>query len=171
MPDHKSTLIAVDTNFLLDLADDNKDCWGAVETIRQRLPNPVILVLPTVIDELVLECDTADELEDRNRAAKALASLRRDWKFQPIDLIPVGHGIVEQTANKIRGAGLIPEEEKNDSFILVEAGLANCTMLITQDHDLLDADAGKLRFLLGSCDVCCPLIVSPWKVSTFFCKK
>jgi predicted nucleic acid-binding protein len=170
MPD-KSTLIAVDTNFLLDLAEGNKDCWGAVETIRQRLPNAIIFVLPTVIDELTMAHDQPDSLEEQRQASKALYSLRRDWKFQPVDLVPVGHGIVEQTADKIRSAGLIPEEERNDSFILAEAALAECVMLITHDNHLLNVDPSKLKFLLESCDVCCPLIVSPWKVSSFFQKK
>lgn len=53
----KSTLLAVDTNFLLDLAADTAVSWGALETIRRRLPDPIILVPPTVIDELVVAHD------------------------------------------------------------------------------------------------------------------
>ena len=164
----KSTLIAVDTNFLLDLANGDADCWDALETVKGRLPGPIIYVLPTVIDELTyLHDHTKDDAEQKS-AAKALSSLRRDWKFRPIDLLPVGHGIVEQTADKIRGIGLLPEEEKNDSFILAEAALADCTILITHDRHLLEVNPAKLRILLDSCDVCCPLIVSPWKIASFF---
>jgi hypothetical protein len=36
----KSTLLAVDTNFLLDLAADTAVSWEALETIRRRLPDP-----------------------------------------------------------------------------------------------------------------------------------
>lgn len=53
----KSTLLAVDTNFLLDLAADTAVSWEALETIRRRLPDPIILVPPTVIDELVVGHD------------------------------------------------------------------------------------------------------------------
>ena len=45
-----------------------------------------------------------------------------EYRFKDLDLIAVGHGIVEEVARKIRDRGLLPDEEKNDSYIIVEAG-------------------------------------------------
>lgn len=134
----KSTLLAVDTNFLLDLAADTAVAGEALETIRRRLPGSLILVPPTVIDELaVAHADPADR-EEQRLAGIALTSLRAKWKFQPVDLVPVGHGIVERIAEKIRARGYLPHDEVNDSLILAEASLLNCTLLITADNHLLD---------------------------------
>jgi hypothetical protein len=53
----KATLIAVDKNYLLDLAAETPVSWDALETISERLPGPIILVWPTVIDELSVSFD------------------------------------------------------------------------------------------------------------------
>jgi hypothetical protein len=45
-----------------------------------------------------------------------------EYRIKDLDLIAVGHGIVEEVARKIRDRGLLPDEEKNDSYIIVEAG-------------------------------------------------
>ena len=107
----KSTLLAVDTNFLLDLAADTAVSWEALETIRRRLPDPIILVPPTVIDELVVAHDDPTDPEENRLAGIALTHLRAKWKFQPVDLVPVGHGIVERIAEKIRERGYLPHDE------------------------------------------------------------
>ena len=47
----------------------------------------------------------------------------------------------------------------------------DCTLLITSDNHLLDVPAGPLKLLLDSCDVACPLIVSPRKIAREFFPK
>jgi rRNA-processing protein FCF1 len=164
----KSTLVAVDTNFLLDLAAKTAVCWDALTTIRERLPRCIILVPPTVIDELSFAFDNPEDLNEQRLAGIALQNLRANWKFQPVDLVPVGHGIVECIADKIRARGYLPQEEKNDSFILAEAALMHCALLISADGHLRDVPAGPLKLLLNEHDVGCPLIVSPWKIVNEF---
>jgi rRNA-processing protein FCF1 len=164
----KSTRIAVDADFLLDLAAQQPDCWKSVETIRSRPPVPLFCVLPTVIDELTLLCADPTLKDHHELAELTLRSLRGTWKFQPADFVPVGHGIVEQIADKIRSQNLMPEEEKNGSYILAESALFDCAMLITYNRYLLDVDPIKLKLLLRSCEVCCPVIVSPWSVLRYF---
>ena len=158
-------------NFLFDLAAETAIAWEALETVRVRLAHPIIFVPPTVIDELVVAHDHPKRPEEHRLAAIALRKLRSEWKFQPVDLVPVGHGIVERVAEKIRGRGLIPAEEINDSFILAEAAQLDCSLLITSDRHLLDVPAGPLKLLLDSCDVACPLIVSPRKIARDFFPK
>ena len=48
----RSTLVAVDTNFLLDLATPKDKANDAVATFRERVPGVEFIVPPTVIDEL-----------------------------------------------------------------------------------------------------------------------
>jgi len=171
-PAAKSTLLAVDTNFLLDLAAQTPVCWDALETLRKRLPSPVILVPPTVLNELAVAHDDPADPEEQRLATLALTQLRLVWKFQPIELVPVGHGIVERIADRIRERAYLPAEEKNDSYILAEAALLDCKLLVTADGHLLDVPANPLKLLLDSFDVSSPIIVAPRKiVQDFFPKK
>jgi hypothetical protein len=57
----KSTRLAVDTNFLFDLANDAAIAWEALETIRARLPDLIIFVPQTAIDELVAARDKPED--------------------------------------------------------------------------------------------------------------
>ena len=129
----KPLLVAVDTNVLLDLAEGSEHAWGAVETIRRRLKNVRIVVLPTVIQELAHLVENGDTPRERELAGKAAQQLVKDWKFAPINFIPVGHGITERIADSIRERGLLPPEEVNDSFIVAESALAACAILLSSD--------------------------------------
>jgi len=142
----------------IDIARD------ALSVIRDRLPNPVVLVPPTVIDELTLAFTEPSNEMERKEAGMALRVMRGDWGFQPVDLVPVGHGIVDIIADKIRERGYLPDEERNDSLILAEAALMGCVLLVTSDRHLLDVPPGPLRLLLDSHSVSTPLIVSPHRL-------
>ena len=116
--------------------------------------------------------ETADLVDfgnsiQRGLAEKALGNIL-NWVFQPINYVPVGHGIVESIGLKIRLKGLVPESEENDSFVIAESALLGATMLVSNDHHLRDIPHFELKLLLDQCDVTTPLIVSPWKISTFF---
>lgn len=162
------TPVAVDTNVLLDFADKSEvviDCLG---TIKKRLSNPKIIVLPTVILELIdiAECD--DDAGLKFLAQLSLASILEPWCFLPVNCVPVGHGIVEQIGRKIREKGLIPDEEIHDSFVIAEAALYGAAILISSDWHIKDIDQRMLKIELGACDVECPLIASPWKIVNQF---
>ena len=160
----RSTLAAVDTNFLLDLAVPKDRAHDAVEIFRRRVPGVEFVVPPTVIDELDYIAHHGDTAADRALALTALQNLVRVWKFRPLDFIPVGHGIVEAVARKLRREKLIPEAEVNDSFILAEAALANCTILISSDGHIRDADPTLLSLTLKSCDVQAIIVRTPREI-------
>lgn len=103
----RSTLVAVDTNVLLDLAVPKDKVHDAVEVFRQRVPEVEFVVLPTVLDEIDYISQQGDTAADRALATVALQNLVRAWRFRPLDFIPVGHGIVEAVAAKLRGAHLM----------------------------------------------------------------
>lgn len=56
-------------------------------------------------------------------------------------------------AQKLRGGRLIPEHEVNDSYIVAEAALADCAILVTSDEHIRGMDATVLSLTLKSCDV------------------
>ena len=164
----KPLLVAVDTNVLLDLAEGSERAWGAVETIRRRLKNVRIVVLPTVIQELAHLVENGDTPRERELAGKAAQQLVKDWKFAPINFIPVGHGITERIADSIRERGLLPPEEVNDSFIVAESALAACAILLSSDGHIREIPADKLNLLLAAAHVATVVISSPREIAKKF---
>jgi predicted nucleic acid-binding protein len=156
-------LIAADTNVLLDMALPRDHVHDAVALIRTRVKAAILVVLPTVIQELA-DISLLGDPAKRRQAGAALDSLLDPWDFRPINYVPVGHGITERIAGRILAARLLPEAERNDSLILAEAALADCGLLLTSDNHLLDIPADRLRLLLTAQDVGCPSIVSPQRV-------
>jgi predicted nucleic acid-binding protein len=164
----KLTPVAVDTNVLLNLADEEEIVIDCLETIKKRLPDSKIIVLPTVILELIDISEHDDDPALKSLAKLSLANILEPWEFLPVNFIPVGHGIVEQIGRKIREKGLIPDEEIHDSFLIAEAALYGAAILISSDGHIKDIDQRMLKIELGACDVDCPLIASPWKIVNQF---
>jgi predicted nucleic acid-binding protein len=130
-------LIAVDTNVLLDHALDDADVLDAISTIKKRLPNARLVVLPTTLEELGHQVSHGDE-EEKAAAEKALLCMI-EWGYEPVNLVAVGKGITEQICFKLRSSGVLPEEEVNDGYIIAEAALLGCAMLLSSDHHLIEA--------------------------------
>jgi len=156
-------LFAIDTNPLIDWAqghDDIPECFGL---IKKLIPGISIIVPPTVLHELGHFART-NEKGLGGSALKALKLIRSEAMLKPINLVPVGHGIVEINAWKIRESKLIHEEERNDSLILAEAGLLECSVLLTSDSDLTGIDPRDLRELMKGFDGSVPIIKSPHQI-------
>ena len=160
----KPPVIAVDTNVLIDRADGNETVIDCLSTILKRHPKALLIVPPTVIGELADIYDNGKTIKAKGLAYTALQKLKSAWGLNPIDCVPVGHGIVEETARKIRAQGLLPEEEINDSLIIAESALANATLLVSNDRHMRDIDQSKLRKILVECDLSPLIIFSPWKI-------
>jgi hypothetical protein len=160
-------LIAVDTNVPLDLAEEKARVLDALEIIRRRLQPGRVLVPPTVFQELVFLADTADTRAERERARRALKNLAH-WKLDPVNLVPVGHGIVERIAAALEEARLIPAEEHNDALILAETSLLECAILLSGDGHLRGLDFQKATLLLKSFDVGMPVVATPAEIVAKF---
>lgn len=168
----KPVLVAVDTNVLLDQALGDEDVLDALATIRGARGGVRFLVTPTVIQELMWLVENGEEAEVRQAALGSLQCLHA-WGYEPLNLVPVGHGVVEQIGLKMRFAGIIPDREVHDSHIIAEAALVGCALLLSSDSHLLEAQAGgRLIDFLKECDVGRVVIDSPrGVVSKFFLKK
>ncbi len=123
-------LVAVDTNVLLDQAVGDADVIEAISIIQKRLKNVKLNVTPTVLHELAWAVDHAEESETREAALQALAHLQ-EWGYQALNVIPVGHGIVEQISLRLRMARILPDEEQNDASLIAEAALIGCRILLS----------------------------------------
>ena len=156
--------IAADTNVLLDYAKEDETVIDCFDTLRRRLPGAEVIVLPTVIHELADLADDGETEEIRQAGRLALRSILHPWGFQPVNYVPVGHGMVEQIASAIRQGSLIPETEINDSYIVAEAALIGASILLSADAHLKDLPYADLKLALDTADVRAPLIASPWKI-------
>ena len=146
-------LLAVDTNVLLDQALENADVLDALEVIRERLNEARFLVTSTVIEELSRLAFRGETTGDRAAATTALQSMTA-WGYEPLNIIPVDRGIAEQISFKLRARGIIPEEEQNDAAIVAEAALIGCSILLSSDGHLLDAQKHPRFYpLLQECSV------------------
>ena len=156
-------LIAIDTNVLLDLALDVEAVVDAMETIRRRLPDARFVVPPTVLHELALAVRGGENERIRKAAFRALSQMLT-WGFEPLNLVPVGHGIVERIADAIRHKDLLPTEEMNDSLIMAEAALLQCGVLLSGDAHLRGIDFKKLTLLLQGFHVGALVIATPREI-------
>lgn len=161
---------AIDTNPLIDWAqgfEDIPECFGL---IKKRVPGVIIIVPPTVLHELGHFARTNDKGLGET-ALQALELIRTEPLLKPINLIPVGHGIVDINAWKLREKRLIDEDEKNDSLILAEVGLLECSVLLTSDSHLTDIDPKELHEVMKGFDGSVPIIKSPRQILERFSAK
>lgn len=103
--------------------------------------------MPTVLQELAHLAGNGKSKAVRALAMTALQSLL-SWGFEPLDLQPVGHGIVERIGDEIRFKGLLPEEERNDSYIIAEVALCECDVLVSSDTAITGVDQVNLSSIL-----------------------
>ena len=127
----------------------------------------VWLFPPTAQQELVHIARRGDTPRERERAIGGMGAARR-WSIVPVNLMPVGHGIVERVAENLRGPELLPAEEVNDSFILAEAALLQARLLLSSDEHLRALDFTRLSLALQNFDLNAPIIATPAEVTRKF---
>lgn len=155
-------LVAVDTNVLFNLADRVDDTVEAVRLIERRLGKARLILPPTVQHELGHWAMRGTEPgRSTARLAIDLAAARG---IEPASLLAVGHGIAEQVALRLRGRGLLPETEVHDSFVVAEAALLGCAILLTGDEHLRSLDFQQLTFELQRFDLAAPVIATPHEI-------
>jgi rRNA-processing protein FCF1 len=147
---------AVDTNILIDYAKGIEKVIDCIDILKEKKFE--LWVPPTVVQELADICVEEDAV-----ASDALTALQRlsEWEFIPFDCVPVGHGIVEEVASKIRRQGLIPYEEIHDSQVLVESAILGADILVTSDKHLTEAPPEFIKRVLTDHDLNGTTIISP----------
>ena len=159
----RPVLIAIDTNVLLDLAQEVEDVTDAVSVVRGRLCQAELLMPPTVREELADEALRADDFQDRERAQHAF-QLARTRNIRPIDLLEAQLDMARRIGRRLRDLDLLPGEEINDGRLLAEAALLNCSMLLTSDEHLRGINFERLTFALQRFDLAPPMIATPREI-------
>jgi predicted nucleic acid-binding protein len=160
----KPSRLAVDTNVLLDLADEVHDVLDAVDVIDDRLPDAEQLVTPSVLDELAYLADSGLTQEVRRSARQAILLLRNKDRFRPILELPFAPENAEKLAGEFHRRGLLPDEEVHDALILAETVLLDCHILLTSDEHLRSLDHQLLTWLLNQRDLTAPVIATPREI-------
>lgn len=165
----KQWLVAVDTNVLMDMADERESTLAAIEECSER-PNVALIVPPTVVQELAYGVENWKPSERRVLAEKSLTCML-SWGMTPINFIPAGHGICQELARALIDRGLLPEEEKHDALVLAEAALCDASVLLTWDSHLNQIPPGDLTALLKDRHVGMLIIKSPATINSLFGKR
>jgi predicted nucleic acid-binding protein len=160
----KPSRLAVDTNVLLDIADEADDVLDAADVIADRLPDTEQLVTPSVLDELAYLADFGLTQSMRKSAGKVIQLLRDKSRFRPILELPFATEKVEELAGEFRRRQLLPNEEVHDSLILAETVLLDCDILLTSDEHLRSIDPQQLTWLLNQRDLTAPVIATPREI-------
>jgi hypothetical protein len=151
-------LVVLDTNLLLHMAEQHAPSHNTVLRLVRMGFMPI--VVQTVVQELGAAAEDDSQPIVKRSAIKALSSMRA-WGIEPFGLKPVGNGICDVIANVIANRGLLPEEERNDACVLIEAGFCCAAMVVTWDRHLLDADNTALNEVLKQFDLNPVQITSP----------
>lgn len=163
----KSKSVALDTSVMMDLAAEDEDAAQAVKVIGVRLKGTKIIITPTVIQELAYLSESENE-EVRDLATLALRDARARWGISPTNCDPQWHGVIELAAKDLRDRDIIPYDEVSDALIVAEAGLAQCSMLLSSDGHIFNANNTKINEVLFARDLGTILISTPWKIAKQF---
>ncbi len=160
----KPSRLAVDSNVLLDLADEVDDVLDAASVIDDRLPDSDKLVTPSVLEELAFLADSGLTPQMRHSARRAIELLRKETHFRPILELPFAPERAAELASEFRRRCLLPGEEIHDSLILAEAVLLDCDILLTSDEHLRSIDHQQLTWVLNQHDLRAPVIATPREI-------
>ena len=157
----KPLRLAVDTNVLLDLAAGVHAVLDSLSLVEERSAGHDIVVLPSVLDELAFLSDSGDTALVRQSAMEAIRLVRQDDRFRPLLDLACHPTFVPEVAAQIRSQGLLPPREVHDSFILAEAAVIGCGLLLTSDEHLRGVDHEHLTLVLNPFDLAPPVIATP----------
>ncbi|MBI3417027.1 MAG: hypothetical protein HY043_17180 [Verrucomicrobia bacterium] len=160
-------LVAVDTNVLLDLADELEDVTDAVGVMRRRLRPLQFLMSPTVEEELAHEVLHGNDFTEKERASSAFALARR-WNIHLARLLDGQHQTARAMGRRLRAVGLLPEAEVNDGLIVAETALLGSALLLTSDEHLRGMDFERLTFELRAFRCAAPVIATPREIARKF---
>ena len=156
----KPHLVAVDTNILFRLAEENETAMDAIEVVRRLLNQTQFLVPPTAYLEMQIIATTGDDAGARETAMIALAEFRSEWRFLPAVLTQNQKELVIRATDILLEAGLLPTSERNDARIVAESAVLNCVLLVSNDSHLLEVDHRRVGLLFRELDLPVPIIAS-----------
>jgi predicted nucleic acid-binding protein len=156
--------LAGDTNLLLDLAVGDEAVLDAIAVIDQRVAQSDWLVSPSVLEGLAFLNESGDTPKLRQSARIAFQQLQSGLRFRAMLELPFPADFIRRIASEIRQRQLVPAAELHDSFILAEAALMECAILLTSDAHLRGVDHELLTLVLNPFDLTPPVIATPREI-------
>jgi predicted nucleic acid-binding protein len=126
-------LLALDTNFLLDLAQAESFAEDFKNFFHQL--GFQLLIPPMVVTEIAVASE--DDSEEKRVLAREVSK----------------NLIAERFSGRLRENGLLPFDEVNDGIILAETALGGISILVTRDRHLLDIDETSLSMAFNDADL------------------
>jgi predicted nucleic acid-binding protein len=139
----------LDANLLFDLAGEKLFAQEFRGFFQEH--GFTLYVPPTVLEELAFFTEDPDGRKSA-LAFRALSGIV-EWGLVLWQMKPVGEDITERFSDRLREKGLLPDEEKHDGEILAETSLMGVSVLVTQDHHLLDIDETSLAVAFQEADL------------------
>ena len=163
--------LAVDTNFLLDLALPKDVTHDALDTMRERIKSAEIIVPPTVVHEITYMATDGDH-EMRPRAMKVARLLVPSWRFTPIKELNWAQEIMaEKIAEDLREKNVLPGAERHDAEILAEAAALGCSILISADEHLHGADKTTISLIVAAHGADAIVVSKPSEIVALFSRR
>ncbi len=153
-----SRQLALDTNVLLDLADNEPT---VVRFHRLALEKKFSLVVTvTVLRELGFASMSQENPKLQALAALALSRMH-SWQITPLPKNALYVVYAEDFSKMIREMEILPIHEKNDGLILAEASLYGMNILITSDAHFFKIHPDDLSLVFATSQL--PRSVVPLK--------
>jgi hypothetical protein len=149
MGENPSRSLALDTNLLLDLAEEKDFAHDFREEFAAR--GYGFFAPPNVLAELEA-LSNSGRAPQSNFANVALENLL-SWKCAPFALSATKLSIANRFAERLLDPGLIPEGERNDGKILAQTALVQIPMIVTSDAHLLNIVEEALLLALNEADL------------------
>jgi predicted nucleic acid-binding protein len=163
-----SLLIAVDTNFLIDLAKPRDVAHDALEIFRRKVPDATILIPPATLEEVSRLAIQSTDAQLKRHAQEAIRNAALQWNMELLELTDLQTTTARSIAKELLDARILPVAERNDAMILAEAATAGCKLLVSTDSHLRDADRTRLALLLKSLDVTVVTVRKPSEIVADF---
>jgi predicted nucleic acid-binding protein len=142
--------LALDTNFLLDLASGADFAHDFKEVFQNR--GYRFLAPPTVLVELHEQSVNSPIARKRDLARITLAKILA-WNIIPVHLSAVETAIAERLGSRFLELKLLPEYECNGALILAETAVENIPLLVTSDKHFLNMDEDALALAFSDADL------------------
>jgi predicted nucleic acid-binding protein len=141
--------LALDTNFLLDLARAETFARDFKDIFRHL--GFQLLIPPMVVREIAFASE--DDSEETRILARGVSKNLIAWGIHPFTVNSVGDFIAERFSERLREKGLLPFDQVNDGIILAETSLGGISILVTRDRHMLDIDETSLSMAFNDADL------------------
>src|SRR5258705_727238 len=137
-------LVAVDSNILLALAEEDDEAIDAWEVVRNRIRPALIIVPPTVLREVGHQAEDPAHPEVQAVARKALRELRFPWMLQPVVLRSDQTDLAQLAREAVRRSGLLPSPKRNHAIIFADCAALPFLLLVSHRSHLCGLDRAHL---------------------------